>query len=99
MYGTWFVTGEFKTYKQGMFSYPVPNDPGKGALELGLRYSAINLDDGTIHGGEEQNLTVGANWYWRSNFKVALDYTVVSSEKAGISDDPNVLNARFQFMF
>lgn len=99
VYGTWFVTGEAKTYKQGKFDYPVPNDPGKGAIELGLRYSAVDLDDGSVLGGEEQNWTVGANWYWRSNFKLALDYTAVSSEKAGVSDDPNIVSARFQFMF
>ncbi|HWT16291.1 MAG TPA: porin [Patescibacteria group bacterium] len=99
VYGTWFVTGEYKTYSRGMFSYPVPNDPGKGALQLGLRYSAIDLDDGAVRGGEEQNWTLGANWYWRSNFKLALDYTAVSSEKAGVSDDPNIVSARFQFMF
>jgi len=99
VYGTWFVTGEFKAYKQGKFDYPVPNDPGKGALQLGLRYSAVNLDDGAVLGGEEQNWTIGANWYWRSNFKVSLDYTAVSSEKAGVSDDPNLVTARFQFMF
>jgi phosphate-selective porin OprO and OprP len=99
VYGTWFVTGEVKTYKQGMFSYPVPNDPARGALQLGLRYSSIDLDDGAVHGGEEQNLTLGANWYWRSNFKVALDYTMARSERNGVSDDPNIVNARFQFMF
>lgn len=99
VYGTWFVTGEFKTYKQGKFDYPVPNDPGKGALQLALRYSSIDLDDGSVRGGEEQNWTVGANWYWRSNFKLVLDYTAVNSEKAGVSDDPNIVSARFQFMF
>jgi len=99
VYGTWFVTGEMKTYRQGMFSYPVPNDPAKGALELGLRYSAIDLDDGAVRGGEEQNWTVGANWYWRVNFKFVLDYTQVSSKRQGISDDPSIVNARFQFMF
>ena len=93
------MTGEFKTYKQGKFDYPVPNDPGKGALELGLRYSSIDLDAGSVHGGEEQNWTVGANWYWRSNFKLALNYTAVSSDKAGVSDAPSLVTARFQFMF
>lgn len=99
VYGTWFVTGESKTYKLGKFDYPVPNDPGKGALQLALRYSSIDLNDGAVQGGEEQNLTVGANWYWRSNFKLALDYTAASSRKAGVSDDPNIVSARFQFMF
>lgn len=99
VYGTWFVTGEYKSYKLGKFDYPVPNDPGKGAFELGLRYSSIDLDDGRILGGEEQNWTLGANWYWRSNVKLALDFTAVTSEHSGVSDDPNFVTARFQFMF
>jgi phosphate-selective porin OprO/OprP len=32
-------------------------------------------------GGKESNWTVGVNWYWRSNFKFALNYVKVSSEK------------------
>jgi len=37
------------------------------------------------------------NWYWRSNFKFALNYVKVNSERQGLSDDPDIVEARAQF--
>ncbi len=36
---------------------------GTGVFELGLRYSAIDLEDRAIRGGIEQDFTAGVNWY------------------------------------
>src|SRR5688572_22843262 len=103
LYGLWNITGETWTYKAGTPVTGYPEDPGFGMWQLGLRYDAADLTDDPVFGGEEENLTVGVNWYWRANFKAQLNYVMVSSEKfsrtlgADVSDDPNILEARAQF--
>jgi phosphate-selective porin OprO/OprP len=116
LYGVWNITGESWSYKNGVVSTPLPNDPGLGMWQVGVRYDTANLNDGSVDytnplapvvtgvlGGEENNWTLGVNWYWRSNFKVALDYVIVNSSKYStttktvVDDNPNITTLRFQF--
>ncbi len=92
----WNVTGESWGYKAGVPTTPLPNEPGRGMWQLGLRYDTIDLNDGSVIaattptgssrivdvlGGEMDALTVGVNWYWRSNFKFMLNYVKVDSSR------------------
>ena len=49
------------------------------------------------------SITAGVNWYWRSNFKFALNYVKVQSTKYSsttrtfVDDDPSIVEARVQF--
>ena len=52
-----------------------------------------------VTGGKESNWTVGVNWYWRSNFKFSANYVMVDSDRRGIQDDPNILEARASFFW
>jgi phosphate-selective porin OprO/OprP len=94
--GLWNITGETWGYKGGTPTTPLPNNPGSGMWQLGLRYDTIDLDDGSLApgatptsapvvvgalGGEMDSWTVGVNWYWRSNFKFMLNYVMVDSTK------------------
>ena len=103
LYGLWNITGETWTYKAGLPVTQYPNEPGKGMWQVGVRYDSTDLNDGTVKGGEEQNVTLGVNWYWRANFKFMLNYVMVSSEKysstlrTDVNDDPNIFEARAQF--
>ena len=99
VYGLWTLTGEAHGYKQGVVTTPFPTDPSKGMWQVGLRYEGIDLDDGNVLGGEENNLTLGVNWYWHVNFKLMANYVMVQSERRGIEDNPNVLEFRGQLMF
>jgi phosphate-selective porin OprO/OprP len=94
VYGVYNLTGESWGYKGGVFTTTLPNDPGKGMWQLGLRYDTADLNDGNVDfsipatpvvtgvmGGEESNWTVGVNWYWRSNFKFSANYVMVDSSK------------------
>ncbi len=47
---------------------------GTGVFELGLRYSAIDLEDRAIRGGIEQDFTAGVNWYPDRNIRFVFDY-------------------------
>lgn len=81
---TWFVTGERRPYSatEGEFGRIVPTRKG-GALEAGIRYSTIDLDDETtvdpIKGGTAKNLTFGLTWYMNANHKIMFNVTKVDN--------------------
>ncbi|MFZ1621775.1 porin, partial [Dokdonella sp.] len=103
--GVWNITGESWGYKGGTPTTPSPNDPAAGMWQVGVRYDDANLTDGSIRGGDEHNITVGVNWYWRSNVKIMANYVAVKSSKynsalaADLSDDPNIFETRLQFFW
>lgn len=92
----WNVTGEGWKYKDGVPGTAAPSDPAAGMWQLGLRYDTIDLDDGAVQGGRMDAITAGVNVYWRSNFKLALNYVKVDSRRAGIDDNPDIIEARLQ---
>jgi phosphate-selective porin OprO/OprP len=74
VYGTWFLTGEsraesyeVKGLQGAEFGRIHIRNPlskgGIGAWEIGGRYSEVNLNDGGIQGGRQQDFTLGLNWY------------------------------------
>ena len=95
--GSWIITGESRHYKwkDGTFHNPKPEgivgDGGWGAWELGARYSTLDLNSGAIHGGSEDNFTVGVNWYPTPIFKFMANYVKVlnvdGGQYAGASPD------------
>lgn len=95
--GVWNLTGETWGYKGGVPSTPLPSEPGSGMWQLGLRYDTMDLNDGDVRGGKMNTWTVGANWYWRSNFKFMLNYVKVDSERQDVDDNPDIIEARAQF--
>ena len=95
--GLWNVTGETWSYKAGTPGTSLPDQPARGMWQLGLRYDTMDLDDAGVEGGKLDTWTAGVNWYWRSNFKLALNYVKVDSERRGVSDDPGIVEARAQF--
>jgi len=103
--GVWNITGETWGYKSGTPTTPLPNAPGTGMWQVGLRYDTIDLNNGGVFGGKMNTVTAGVNWYLRSNFKLMLNYVKVNSDKfnttkkLNISDDPNIIEARAQFYF
>lgn len=71
---SWMLTGETaRSYKFGKFQLPQP-EHGYGAVEIAVRYSELDLDDGIVQGGREDNWTVGVNWYVDRNLELQADY-------------------------
>jgi phosphate-selective porin OprO/OprP len=74
VYGTWYLTGESRaeaysvnglnpaTFGQIKILQPFSKG-GVGAWEVGARFSELNLNNGGILGGRQQDLTLGLNWY------------------------------------
>ena len=109
--GLWNLTGETWGYKDYVVTTGLPNEPANGMWQLGVRYDKVDLNDGKftapstvtgVLGGKESNWTVGLNWYLRSNFKIALNYVKVNSErynpirKLFVEDNPSIIEVRTQ---
>ena len=111
LYGSYFITGEHRSYNRsgGVFSEITPVHDfslaggGWGAWELGFRYSYIDLNDGKIRGGKENNFSVGVNGYLNPNARIMFNYIHVNVEdrvSPAIDDGrANILQARFQIAF
>jgi phosphate-selective porin OprO/OprP len=101
---SWFVTGERRVYdpKIGAFGRTSPAEPlslskGQwGALELAARYSHLNLNDGRIRGGIENDVTAGVNWYLYSNLRVMLNWVYAHRADDG---DQHAIMSRFSLDF
>ncbi len=94
----WFLTGESKAYnfKGGTWgnNKPCCNFLSNecccwGAFELVARLDTIDLNDGTITGGEMTNIAAGLNWYLNPNTRVM--FNVIFSNTENRSSDGIVL--------
>jgi phosphate-selective porin OprO/OprP len=104
VFGSWFLTGESRVYEfeDGAFGNLKPTSVvgkgGYGAWELAARYSGIDLNDGDVAGGEQQDFTVGLNWYPNANLRLLLNYVRVLEVDGGPFDGaaPDVAQVRAQ---
>jgi phosphate-selective porin OprO/OprP len=47
-----------------------------GAWQVGARYCWSTLDDGVIHGGKVNEVTLGLNWFLNPNMKIQWNYDI-----------------------
>lgn len=94
----WFLTEHARGYKNGTIDAP-KLDGARGAWELGLRYSHLDLDDGAVLGGVESNWTLGLTWWAHPNARLMANAISVDSDRRGISDNPDILEFRAQIGF
>lgn len=79
---SWFLTGEHRVYDTGVGYFdrvtPIRSfDPGEGhwgAFQVAARYSHVDLSDGDVSGGREDDMTLGLNWHLFSNARISLNY-------------------------
>jgi phosphate-selective porin OprO/OprP len=103
--GSWVLTGESRPYSKGFIGNVRPvND--FGAFEIAVRYSSLDLNDGPVLGGKEDNWTIGANWYLGQHFKFQANYVWANSTKyyggnikQNVDVDPRIFEVRAQVYF
>ncbi|SVD80624.1 uncharacterized protein METZ01_LOCUS433478, partial [marine metagenome] len=102
---SWFLTGESRNYKHksGAFSRIRPNNNagqgGVGAWELGLRYSQIDLNDDVIFGGEEENITLGLNWYVNPLIRFMANVVLIDTDPKAGNEEVTAFQMRAQIEF
>jgi phosphate-selective porin OprO/OprP len=96
---SWFPTGESRRYssRRAVFRSVEPKRRW-GAVELALRYSALDLVDENVVGGEEQNVTFGLNWYLNRNLRVMFNFIQVDADRRITleTDRPRIYQLRLQ---
>jgi phosphate-selective porin OprO/OprP len=104
-YVSWFLTGESRFYsaKNGKFGRLRPKenagDGGIGAWEVAVRYSHLDLNDGVITGGEEDNITFGLNWYINPYIRFMANYILVYTDRNAGDEEPRIFQMRAQIDF
>lgn len=102
---SFFLTGESREFvnRTGEFGRIRPRsivgNGGTGAWEVALRASSIDLDDGDVEGGVEDNFSFALNWYPTPNIRFMFNYIKVESLRRGVADDPNIYQLGAQFDF
>jgi len=105
--GSWIVTGETRAYGKGIFRGVKPGGPDRGAWEVTARYSSLDLNDTGFQGGEQENFTLGLNYYANANVRFMLNYIMVDVTDSGAvvdgepvgDESPNILIGRAQYSF
>ena len=102
IYGSYVLTGESRVWDMPSATYSRPSPKGEGgAWEVALRFDQLDLDDtgAGISGGEMKTATLGLNWYPVNNVRFSTNLIQVNSEKAGVEDNPNIIQMRAQVAF
>ena len=91
--GYYLTKGDYRRYKtsSGAFDRQKPSSVwdksgGSGAWEIVGRYSSADLTDAGIAGGEEDNITVGVNWYPNPATRLMFNYVMADVDGVGDGD-------------
>lgn len=111
----YFLTGDCRTYNKQIAApdriVPLENAyivqsangccTGSGAWQVGVRYSAIDLNDNDINGGILNSMTVGLNWFLNPNTIVQFNYDLTHRSEVGATPAGfiNGFGARLAFNF
>lgn len=101
---SYFLTGETRNYRAsgGQFRGIKPNtnfnihNRKLGAWEMGIRYSALDLNHSPVLGGRLSSMTAGINWYLTPNIRVMTNYNIANRQSKGKA---NIVQIRFQLAF
>jgi phosphate-selective porin OprO and OprP len=106
-YASWFPFGGSRKYSpaKALFVYPdIRSSWGEG--EVAVRYSMLNLNDGSVRGGREQNVTLGLTWYLTPKLRVMANYVLVFNDHYADgngtligNDNPQIFQMRMQWKF
>ena len=92
----WVLTGESFQYQQGKFTRIRPNS-SRGAWEVALRHSYVDLNDQDVLGGTERNTTLALNWYGPGNqLRVQSNLIYADAETVEGNESPLIIQVRVQ---
>jgi phosphate-selective porin OprO/OprP len=94
----WLPFGQSRGYKNGVIDAPKGDGSGP-VVELGLRWSRLDLDDGTVAGGTQSALGTGVTWWLKGETRLMANYIRLDIDRRGVSEKPNLLEFRVQLAF
>lgn len=100
----YFLTGQHRAYRRGHGDFAglkldkgeTFGEGGKGAWEVAVRYSTLDLNDAAVAGGRIDDVTVALNWYLNSATRFMLNVVRSDVEDVGTAD---LVLARVQVEF
>jgi len=90
------LTGESRSYKSGIMGTVTPEGE-KGAWEIAVRYSFVNLNNTVYLGGEQANITFGVNKYVTSKLRFMANIIYVNLDYSDDNPILGVLRAQYNF--
>jgi phosphate-selective porin len=72
---------------------------GLGALELGLRFSHVDLNDDPVLGGIMNLGTAGLTWYWNGNAKMQANHITGAVQGTSQNGHRRLFETRFEVEF
>jgi len=98
--GSWIITGEHRPYDRNVgFARRLIPEHRWGAFELAARYSHLDLENKSVHGGVMDKGLLDFSWYpnrwWR--FAIACGFT--SLNRVGLVGYTTALQTRIQFVY
>ena len=96
----WFITGEHRPYDRnvGYARRPIPQHH-LGAVELTARYSRLDLDNKSVHGGLMDRGTLTLNWYLNRFWKLGVDGGIINLNRSSLNGLTTAFQARLQFLY
>lgn len=89
----YFLTDDYRRFKtsSGAFDRQKPSENwgkegGRGAWEVALRASNIDLTNAAINGGEMDTITLGANWYPNPATRLMINLVHADAKDRGDAD-------------
>lgn len=100
----YFLTGEHRPYSKaaGAFGRVDPlqkfswGSQSRGAWELAVRLSALDLNSGPYPGGKQHDASVALNWYPRKKMRIMFNY-ITGNVDSRAEGRFNILQARFLY--
>lgn len=95
--GSYFLTGESRTYEKGQFGKIKPRAQS-GAWELTIRYSILDTKD-RPSGVKAANVTLGMNYYVNQQIRFMINYIHTQLNQEHSREDGHALSLRAQYDF
>ncbi|HDN25726.1 MAG TPA: hypothetical protein ENG03_01255 [Thioploca sp.] len=97
----YFLTGEYRPYKNGIFKGSIKPRSTSGAWLLAARFSHLDADD-NHKGVKVNNITLGINHYVNSQIRISANYIMTNVEGSDAypnEDNGDTISLRFQYIF
>lgn len=99
---SWILTAEPRRYARSLGVLGGPRLSGRaGAVEIAARYSMIDLEDETISGGMQRNVTLGINWYLVDGTRLMANYVHARADpnRRGADETLQIGQVRLQLVY